>query len=213
MNNATVFSSLGSTACTAFDGTRIVAEGTLNEVAARVKEQIGEKAWTPILIFDDIDAEVIDVDFRGSVDDVIKRISQRPAKHFIEQEASQESAKPTGPGRPKLGVVGREVTLLPRHWEWLDRQSGGASVALRKLVDQARKANAEREMIELSKTACNRFLFTVAGNFPGLEEVTRALFAGNKEAFLEQTEPWPADVRNYALRQGRYAFSTAVQAE
>jgi len=211
MNNPTVLSHLGNTECAAFDGTRIVSQGTLNEVAASIKQGIGDKAWTSILIIDAIDGDTIDVDYRGSVDEVLERISQRPAKHIIETEETKE-AKPSGPGRPKLGVVGREVTLLPRHWEWLDRQSGGASVALRKLVDQARKANAEKERTDLAKTAANRFLFTVAGNFPGLEEATRALFAGDKEGFLKQTEPWPADVRNFALILAENAFEPDAEA-
>ncbi len=212
MNNAQALSNLGNTVCTAFDGTRIVAQGTLNEVATHIKGIIGEGVWTSTLIFDDIDAELIDVDYRGSVDDVLCRISERPAKHAIQTEESQENTKPTGPGRPKLGVVGREITLLPRHWEWLDRQSGGASVALRKLVEQARKANADKERADMAKTAANRFLFTVAGNFPGLEETTRALFAGDKVGFLKQTEPWPEDVRNFALRLAASAFEPATSA-
>jgi hypothetical protein len=139
---------------------------------------------------------------------VLERIAQKPAKHPIETNIKEEAPKPTGPGRPRLGVVGREVTLLPRHWEWLDRQSGGASVALRKLVDQARKANAEKERVDQAKTAANRFLFTVAGNFPGLEEATRALFSGDKVGFLKQTEPWPEDVRNFALKLAANAFES-----
>lgn len=212
MNNTTAISSLGTTECAAFDGTRIVSQGTLSDVAASIKQTIGDKAWTSILIIDAIDGELIDVDYRGSVEDVLERIAQRPAKHIAESDDQDTAPKPSGPGRPKLGVVGREVTLLPRHWEWLDRQSGGASVALRKLVDQARKANVEKERIDCAKTATNRFLFTVAGNFPGLEEATRALFAGDKEAFLKQTEPWPEDVRNFALKLGEHAFDPAISA-
>ena len=94
--------------------------------------------------------------------------------------------------------MGREVTLLPRHWEWLNAQPGGASVALRKLVEQARRGNQEADRTRRSREAAFRFMSAIAGNEPGFEEASRALFAGDGDAFTHQTEAWPMDVRNFA---------------
>ncbi len=107
---------------------------------------------------------------------------------------------PRGPGRPRLGVVAREVTLLPRHWDWLSSQPGGASVALRKLVEQARRRNEGKDRLRRSQEAAYRFMSALAGNLPGFEEATRAFFAGDQERFDDQTESWPVDVRDHARR-------------
>ncbi|MFY0534142.1 DUF2239 family protein [Nannocystis pusilla] len=50
--------------------------------------------------------------------------------------AAEEPPARTGPGRPKLGVVSREVSLLPRHWEWLERQPSGSR---RRCADSSRR--------------------------------------------------------------------------
>lgn len=115
-------------ACTAFEGSRALASGELALVAGKVKEMIDRGEAFSVLIFDDLTSELIEVDFRGTMEDVLLRL-KKPA-------VMEEPAHPRGPGRPKLGVVPREVTLLPRHWEWLNTQPGGASVALRKLVEE-----------------------------------------------------------------------------
>jgi hypothetical protein len=99
-----------------------------------------------------------------------------------------------------LGVVPREVTLLPRHWDWLGTQPGGASVALRKLVEQARKSNHGADQLRHAQEAAYRFMSAMAGNEAGFEEATRALFAGNQEVFSMQVESWPIDVRNHAKK-------------
>ena len=120
---------------------------------------------------------------------------------------------PRGPGRPKLGVVAREVTLLPRHWEWLARQSGGASVALRKLVDEARRANKDKDRIRHAQEAAYRFVAAMGENKPHYEEVARALFSGDAERFRAWTASWPADVRDYARRLAAASFERAVTHE
>ncbi len=127
------------------------------------------------------------------------------AKVLIFEDGTGQTIEPEqltqlrGPGRPKLGVVAREVTLLPRHWEWLGAQPGGASVALRKLVEQARRSSGGEDRIRLSREAAYRFLMAVAGNLSCFEEAIRALFAGQRARFALETAAWPGAVRDYAL--------------
>jgi hypothetical protein len=110
-----------------------------------------------------------------------------------------EPSAPRGPGRPKLGVVAREVTLLPRHWEWLNAQRGGASVALRKVVDEARRASGDRDRERAARDAAYRFMSAMAGDRRGFEEASRALFAGDRPRFEQHTVAWPEDIRTYAI--------------
>jgi hypothetical protein len=139
---------------TAFAGVRRIASGDLTEVALKVKAIVDQGEDAPILIFDDATAELIELDFRGAREDVLRRLSDRVPRQTggVEPEAAR------GPGRPKLGVVAREVTLLPRHWQWLSSQPGGASVALRKLVEEARRANAGKDCVRRSQEAAYRFM-------------------------------------------------------
>lgn len=176
--------------CTAFVGMRLIASGPLPDVARAAKPFVDRAVKEPVLLFDSVTSHVVDVDFRGSADDVVSRIM--PAA--------------TGPGRPKLGVVGREVTLLPRHWEWLNGQPGGASVALRKLVEGARRAAEETDRARLSRDSAYRFLSAMAGNLPGFEEAIRGLFAVNRAKFKREMAAWPVDVREHALQLARNSF-------
>ena len=165
------------TAVTAFLGERCIAAGTLVEAVTAIKAQT--ENGEGVLVFDDLTAKVIDLDLRGSM---VRRFTP---------------ARP--PGRPKLGVVPREVTLLPRHWAWLSEQPGGASVALRKLVEAARKADDKADA-RMAQAAAYRFMSAMAGDKPGFEEATRALFAKDAVKFLDRTETWPADIRDYASK-------------
>ena len=180
--------------CTAFNGSRRIASGGVSEVALKAKELLDRDQSAQVLIFDDSTSELIEIDLRGTPEDVLQRLAQ-PA------------AEARRPGRPKLGVVAREVTLLPRHWEWLATQPGGASVALRKLVEHARQANRGRDLRRRAREAAYRFLSAMAGNEPGFEEAIRALFAGNRERFEELAEPWPKDVREHAKMLAAVAFA------
>jgi hypothetical protein len=109
------------------------------------------------------------------------------------------------PGRPKLGVVPREITLLPRHWDWLSTQPGGASVALRKLVEEAgRNPKAQQRKL---RDAAYRLATALVGNAPGYEEAIRALYAGQRDEFAACIEAWPADVRRILEEMTREAFS------
>lgn len=191
------------TRCTAFEGTQCVASGELAQVALKAKDVVDE--GKQVLIFDDVTSEAIEVDFRGTADDVLRRLAQAESGE-TERAAIQDAEAPRGPGRPKLGVVAREVTLLPRHWDWLNAQPGGASVALRKLVDEARRTNEGPDRVRQSKEAAYRFMSVMAGNRAGFEEATRALFAGHQERFNQLVEPWPADIRHHAKKLAGVAF-------
>jgi hypothetical protein len=188
--------------CTAFEGSRRIASGDLADVARKVKQIIDDGLEEPVFIFDDATSAVIDVDFRGTVSDVVARLAAKAVTAVDEPEPEA----PRRPGRPKLGVVAREVTLLPRHWEWLNGQPGGASVALRKLVDEARKANEGKDRIRRAREAAYRFMSAMAGNEPGFEEASRALFRGNRDDFEAQVEPWPLDVREHTKKLASASF-------
>jgi hypothetical protein len=165
---------------TAFEGSRHIVTGSLGEVAAKTKPIADRPDHDPLLIFDDLTAETVSVDFRGDLATVLARVA---AKSKAEAAAATAPEPARGPGRPKLGVVAREVTLLPRHWEWLSEQPGGASVTLRKLVDQARRMNQGRDDLRRGREVLYRFISVMAGNAPDFEEATRALFAGDRTRF------------------------------
>lgn len=190
--------------CAAFQGDRCIASGDLLDVARQVKQAMERQEPASVLIFDDFTGEPVEVDFRGTIDEVLRRLPQTPSSPPAPAEPEQEA--PRGPGRPKLGVVSREVTLLPRHWDWLASQPGGASVTLRKLVEKARLANQDRDKARQAQEAAYRFMSAMAGNLPGFEEATRALFAGDGPKFERETEEWPGDLRDFARKLARPAF-------
>jgi len=185
----------------AFAGTRRVATGGLREVVSEAKAVWDRDRWIQVLIFDDVNSHQMEVDFSESPEDVVSRIDglRTDAAPPTESEIRR-------PGRPKLGVVAREVTLLPRHWEWLASQPGGASVALRKLVEEARRVNQGKDRRRQALESAYRFLSAMAGNEPGFEEAARALFAGNRDSFNQIVEPWPPDVRDHAKRLAAVTF-------
>jgi len=180
--------------CTAFEGSRRIASGDVSHVALKVKEVVDRGGQETVLVFDDDTSQLVEFDLRGTAGDVMARL--RPA----------EDAAPRR-GRPRLGVVAREVTLLPRHWEWLAGQPGGASVALRKLVEHASRANQSADRIRIARESAYRFLSAMAGNLPGFEEATRALFGGNRERFDQETAAWPPDVRDHARKLAAASFA------
>lgn len=182
---------------TSFQGHRRITSGPLPTVALAVKHVLETGSHEPVLIFDDRTGRSIDIDTRGADADVLTRFAAGGTPDNAD-DAKTRASEPRGRGRPKLGVVAREVTLLPRHWEWLAGQPGGASVALRKLVDEARRANGERDSVRSAKERAYYFMSAIAGDMPGFEEASRALFAGDKAAFHERIAGWPADVRAHA---------------
>ncbi len=183
-----------SNAYTSFDEHRRIASGSLQTVALAVKRVIEGGVTSPILIFEDATGRSIDLDLRGSDDEVLARLVQPSTPIDVNEQVSESR----GRGRPKLGVVPREVTLLPRHWEWLAAQPGGASVTLRKLVEEARRTHADKDKNRKTKECAYRFMSAIAGDMVNFEEATRALFASDRPRFIELITPWPDDVREYA---------------
>jgi uncharacterized protein len=209
-------SNSASRSCSAFVGSRLLLAGALDDVALAVKAATRE-ARDPILVFDDATGRVVDLDLRGSKSDIIARLPKiladgavSPARCDASAEPAQEAEK-RGRGRPKLGVVPREVTLLPRHWDWLAAQPGGASVTLRRLVDEARRSGAPLERQRDAREAAYRFMSAMAGNLPGFEEATRALFAGDAAKFASLVAAWPQAISAYSKKLGADGFVSGSQ--
>lgn len=189
----------------AFEGDQRIGSGSLHDVARAVREALDRHPEASILIFDGYSSAPVEIDLRGSVKDVLARIP--PARV---QPAEEAAALPRGPGRPKLGVVAREITLLPRHWDWLAQQKGGASVAIRKLVDEARRANESGDHIRLAQEAAYRFMSVMSGNRPRYEEAIRALFARDFARFEKLIAEWPVDVRDHTAKLAERAFRPEI---
>lgn len=177
---------------TAFAGFTRIAAGPRAEVIASLRSRADAE---PVFVFDDSTGERLDLELR----------EQAP----IAQQGTADEQATRSVGRPKLGVVAREVTLLPRHWDWLSRQPGGASVALRRLIDEARRVHADRDAQRASREAAYRFMSAIAGDLPGFEEAARALFADERTRFEELIGPWPEDVNAYLRRLAAAAWSAA----
>jgi hypothetical protein len=202
-------SDLLSRPCTAFHGDRLLSAGPLIEIALAVKTATDSGAPGTVLTFDDATGAIVDLDLRGSETDIIARLSERSVEATADPGTSHAASRgdddgargaPRGRGRPKLGVVAREVTLLPRHWDWLATQPGGASVMLRRLVDEARRTGAGQRRDRAAQEITYRFMSAMAGDLPGFEEATRALFAGNRQNFERHIAAWSADLRDYTLK-------------
>jgi uncharacterized protein len=194
--------------CTAFEGVRRIASGAFVDVALAVKQATGRGEQAPVLIFDDVTSQPVEFDLRGTADEVRERLAREemgaPARD--EPADPSDANTPRGRGRPKLGVVAREVTLLPRHWDWLNSRPGGASVALRKLVEAARLSSDDTDRMRRAQEATYRFMTALAGNLPGYEEATRALYAVDASRFAASIAQWPTDVREHAAGLASSAF-------
>ncbi|MDB5421850.1 MAG: hypothetical protein JWR59_1797, partial [Brevundimonas sp.] len=150
----------------AFEGGRRIAEGDWSAVSRAAWRALEAGPTEPVLVFD-ATGRVADLDPR-------------------DRAAAVETPEPAKRGRPKLGVVAREVTLLPRHWDWLAQQPGGASVALRLLVETARKDSAGADEKRAGRDAAYRFMQAMAGDLAGFEEASRALFADDLAGLAER---------------------------
>ncbi|MBK8454876.1 MAG: DUF2239 family protein [Thiofilum sp.] len=179
----------------AFAQGECLAKGAPSEVASAIKRFNDAEPTASILVFDAVSSGPVEIDLRGTVEEVLARL----APHSVPETRSV--------GRPKLGVVAKEITLLPRHWEWLASQSGGASVALRKLVEQAMRANSESEQIRKAQEATYLFIQAIAGNEVAYEEATRALFASDLAGFNSHMATWPQAIREHALHLAHGATS------
>jgi uncharacterized protein len=187
----------------AFDGERRLAAGSIDDVARAAKRAVDAGIAGPLLVFDAHSSRPVEFDLRGSEADVMARLGDA-------SEAPATAAR--GPGRPRLGVIAREVTLLPRHWDWLSREPGGASAALRRLVEQAMRgdgAGARAQAREAGESV-DRFMLAMAGDLPGYEEASRALWRGDRTAFEHFTERWPADVRDHLQALATRAWGEPV---
>ena len=180
----------------AFAGQRLIARGPVGEAMAAIRAAAGTEEGP--LVFDLASGRVVDLDLRGDLAEAGARLA--PAA------VPESEPEKRGPGRPKLGVIAREVTLLPRHWDWLAAQPGGASVALRKLVEGALKAGEGPDRARRAKDAAYRFMTATAGDLPGYEEATRMLFAGDWTAFDAAVEGWPEGVRETAREMAAGAW-------
>jgi len=176
--------------CTAFAGPSRIASGELRHVALKARQAFA--SGRTVLVFEDASGRQVDLPLELPEGELLRRLGTPAAA----TEAAPRPAR--GPGRPKLGVIAREVTLLPRHWDWLAAQPGGASVALRKLVEDARRVSTNGDRRRVAQEAAYRFMQALAGDLPGYEEATRALFAGDFARFEEHTAHWPDDVREHA---------------
>jgi uncharacterized protein len=179
------------TTYTAFCGSRRIAQGGLPSVTEEIRAVLEKIPQANILIFDDFSGRQIDADLRDPLAKPTDLMAPSPSR---------------GPGRPKLGVIAREVTLLPRHWDWLNNQPGGASVALRKLVEEARHVKAGSDRIRQAQEATYKFLHAIAGNEPGFEDAMRALFGSDQETFERLIASWPGDIPAHARRLAANAF-------
>ncbi len=182
--------------CTAFLGARRIAHGAYADVARQIASLAD--STDRVLVFDDRSGAQVDHPWPADTG-----AAPRDA------EAAGESCAATV-GRPKLGVVAREVTLLPRHWEWLAQQRGGASATLRRLIDEARRSQGQADQQRLARERVYRFMSAMTADWPGFEEASRALFAGDAAAFDRQTADWAADVRGHLAWLARDAFDAAV---
>lgn len=170
--------------CIAFLGTELLAEGALVDVVRTVKAALDRGVDQSIALLDAATGRPVDINFSGSEEEVLQRIPR---------------ARAPGAARSKPGVVAREVTLLPRHWEWLDTQPGGASVALRKLVELASRDARGADTMRAARDAAYRFMHELMGDAAGFEEATRALFAGDGDRFKALVADWPPAVRTHVL--------------
>lgn len=179
---------------TAFLGQQRLVTAPLTEMLSQVKpvlDDLGGSRNQPLIIFNDQTGKTVDFDWRGTLEDVLAREAPAPK---------------TGPGRPRLGVVSREISLLPRHWDWLESHPNGASAALRRLIDEARKADPAGERRRMAVLPTDRFLTVMGGDLPGAEEASRALYNGDGAAFRKIVQAWPQDIRHHALHLSAPAF-------
>jgi hypothetical protein len=173
----------------AFLGDHLFYSGSLRSLLRKIKAECDETQSSSLLIFEDSSGRQRDFDLRGNLKEVLERV-------FPETGSS-------GPGRPKLGVVSREVTLLPKHWAWLESENPGISGALRRLVDQAMRQEPEKDKAKRLREALGRILWSLAGNFAGFEEASRALYAKQDAQFKKEIKDWPEEIRIFCLEKQR----------
>jgi hypothetical protein len=188
---------------TCFAGTRRIATGPVQAVVAAAKTYLDDGGGETLLIFDDRTGRQVDFDFHGTPAQVLERLEDDPSFASPARKV----------GRPRLGVTSREVSLLPRHWAWLETQPGGASGSLRKLVERAMKSGKEREEARRARDAAGQFMWNMAGDLPGFEEATRALYRKDTATLRELIAAWPADIRAHTLSLVKLADEAEAAAQ
>lgn len=181
---------------TLFSGAQRLAQGDLQTVAEAAYAALPKEGYTG-LVFSDLTGRVVDLDLRGALADVLARYA---AVEPVPPKATR--------GRPKLGVVAREITLLPRHWDWLTAQQGGASAAIRRLVEEARRNSVDSGRRREAQEATHRVMTTLAGNLPHYEDALRAFYASDAPRFKELTASWPADIGDYVRAHASLAWAS-----
>ncbi len=204
INMSETASEAGDRECIAFQGAKQVAHGSLKTVALAARQALDAEPARNVLIFDAMTSAPVEVDLRGTDSEIIGRL----VPHEAAPKAAEAPPERRGRGRPKLGVVAHEVTLLPRHWDWLKQQPGGASVTLRRLVETARKSSSRTDQHRADQGATYQFMVTMAGNESGFEEASRALFAENADLFNQHIQLWPPDIRNHTQHLAQRAFAS-----
>ena len=194
---------------TSFMGHRRIASGPMLVNVLAVKKVLESRVNDPVLIFDDVTGRFVDVNTEGTDEELAQRYASVDVSEAEVEQIEEEA--PRGRGRPKLGVVPREVTLLPRHWDWLATQPGGASVALRKLVEEARRASAAKDQRRQAQERTYNFMTAIGGDLPGFEEAMRALFADELERFKSLLAAWPDDVREHAIELAETPVTPLVE--
>lgn len=180
----------------AFADQKRIAAGDLVDVALKVKKYSKDHSNSSVIVFDEQTSAQVELDLRGTDEAIERRLT----------EACDPEEKKCGPGRPKLGVVSKEVTLLPQHWEWLALQPGGASVTLRKLIEDAKKKNAGKDQIRKAQDVVYKFMHAIAGDFPNYEDALRALYAADLKQFKKMISDWPKDIQDHILKIGSDAL-------
>lgn len=187
---------------TAFEDHKILSQGSLEDVVLKVKKRLEKSPESQIVIYSDITGKSMDFNFQGSEKEVLKRLEV-----YTAPETDNQASAPTGPGRPKLGVISREVSLLPKHWEWLATQSGGASNTLRKLVEESMKKTSGTLTVKTAQERTYKFMSVEAGDFANYEEALRALYRKDKERFTIEIKAWPRDVQKHIFELAKPVFA------
>jgi len=191
---------------TAFCGERQLATGDVRTVLLHAKRYVDGGGGEPLLVFEDQSGMQTELELEGTEEQALARLAADPA-------FAAALPQPVKPGRPKLGVVAREITLLPRHWEWLDRQPGGSSAALRRLVESASKNGRGKEQARAAREAAGKFMWAMTGNLPDFEEATRALYAKDQARLEALIRDWPVDLRKHVERLSREAARLEAAAD
>jgi hypothetical protein len=182
---------MSATSYVAFAGARVVAEGHLAQVFPLLQQRQLKHPTEQILVFELETGRQVELSLH------------RPLAEVLERE---EGTRASGPGRPRLGVVSREVSLLPRHWAWLEEQPNGISAALRRLVEQGIKTEPGKQRAQRIRAALSRVLGAIAGDRPHFEEACRALYASDQPRFETLIARWPHDIKRYASEQAAAAL-------